>query len=323
MNRLLIGESSDDMEAGHKDSAEALETVAKCDLCGGLDFVSERYVKGWSLVKCIACGLVFTSPRRRAACLTEMYVHNYYEHDKDYLLAQLGESTDEERRLVKWLSGMISSRAGSGSRRCLDVGCGAGKFVREFMRGGWEATGIDLSEKAVALGLAQGLNLMTGDLSCRSLTTYDLISALHVIEHVHSPRAFLQQCASHLQDDGCLLLEIPDYGCRRSRQLGGSWPYLYPDSHLFQFTKETLTRYLEQSGFERVECHQCHGMAWLEDYSTVAGTDRRKVQWKRRAFGCRHLITWCPPLRTLVKRVIWEQLRYGEFLRVLARKRVG
>ncbi len=311
-----------------------LELVKTCDLCGGRQFDTELVSNGWNLVKCddSSCGLVLTSPRYTEAYLEKMYESRYYERNPAYLSTQVVEPSKDECSLAKsQMKKCVSKRMG-GKPRFLDVGCGAGRIVAAFQNAGWDAVGIDKSLKAVSAGQNRGLDLRVTDLGNNRLGIFDMIAAFHVLEHVHSPKLFLQHCAGILVKGGLLLIEVPNYGSRRSRRMRQDWPYLYPDSHLYQFTEETLKRYLMDTGFNTIiECRKVGGRGPLESYSTTTCDEGRlsttlrknsqpRANFKSILFKLRLLIYWSSTVRQVVRYLLWDKFGYGEFIRVLARR---
>ncbi len=297
-----------------------LETVNACDLCGGKLFHEESVVDGWILVRCDACNVVFTSPRYTEAHLQKLYSERYYERDSGYLFMQIAEPSEDEYHLAKSLIKMCEGSKREKSLRSLDIGCGAGRIVKAFKDSGWEAVGIDLNLRAVTMGINRSLDLRVGSLDSRQIGKFNLITGFHVLEHVHSPSMFLQQCVNRLSENGYLLLEVPDYGCRAARKMGPSWPYLYPDGHLYQFTAETLARYLVQSGFRIVRIEKVHGRGPLENSRASGGEKEHKGKLKNALFALRHLFYWSSKGRRVLRCLFWDVLGYGEFIRILARK---
>jgi 2-polyprenyl-3-methyl-5-hydroxy-6-metoxy-1,4-benzoquinol methylase len=161
-----------------------------------------------------------------------MYEERYYDLASNYLHGQLSEPSEDLIALAR----SLKERCGNSEKlripRYLDVGCGGGVVVNAFQQAGWEAIGIDLNIKAVSAGKNKGLDLRAVSIEDQTLGKFDLISALHILEHIHSPKQFLHRCAKGLVEGGYLLIEVPDYGCRTSRKMGQRWPYLYPDGHL-------------------------------------------------------------------------------------------
>jgi 2-polyprenyl-3-methyl-5-hydroxy-6-metoxy-1,4-benzoquinol methylase len=91
----------------------------------------------------------------------------------------------------------------------------------------------------------------------------DCITAMHVLEHTYSPKEFLADCRRILDDHGILIIEVPNYTSRPARRAKEHWQPLYPDTHLYQFTPDTLKRYLRQSGFKPLSVRKVGGGGFL------------------------------------------------------------
>ena len=246
------------------------------------------------LVDVTLVSVVFTSPRYTEAHLQKLYSERFYERDSGYLSMQIAEPSEDEYHLAKSLMKMCGGSKREKKLKSLDVGSGAGRIVKAFRDTGWEAVGIDLNLKAVTTGMNRSLDLRVGSLDSHEIGKFDLITGFHILEHVHSPRTFLQQCIDRLSENGCLVIEVPNYGCRAARNMRQSWPYLYPDGHLYQFTPETLMRYLVQAGFGTVRIEKVHGRGPLENYASSRGEIDHKGKLKNVLFGFRHLFYWSP-----------------------------
>jgi SAM-dependent methyltransferase len=298
-----------------------LEPVKVCDFCNGTDFEQELVMNNWSLSRCKFCGLVFTSPRYTEQRLGNIYENNYYEGALAYLSMQAAEPSEDEYLLARKLMKTCSKEIWGRRLRMLDVGCGAGRLTKAFEKCGWSAVGIELSKKAVDTGRYRGLDLRVGDLRDCSLGDFDLLTAFHVIEHVHSPKFFFQQCRERLVDNGFLLIEVPDYGSHRSLKMGENWPYLYPDKHLYQFTIKSILGYLNQGKFSSVWVRKVHGRGPLENFNHAAESMLEVgKEIKGCLFAMRRAFYWSRGCRRLLRYLIWHVLGYGECIRVLAKK---
>ncbi len=301
------------------DPDAATERVDKCELCGGTVFDPELRAGNWTLLRCRACGLVFTSPRYTSEYLQEKYAQCYYEIADGYLEDQMVSPLPDEIVLARRL---LRRCAQSSDQRCrsLDIGCGAGRMVNAFQLAGWDAWGYDRGLKAVEQGKLRGLQLCAGDISQTPLQHYDLISAFHVLEHIAHPQEFLTACHSRLRPGGFLLLEVPDYGCRGARTLKGSWPYLYPSIHLIQYTSLTLKRLVEQTSFAIVKVSHVGGRGPFAERSAAASAAKTSPRsgWRTRVFELRKHVYRIPGTRKIARHILWQMLGFGEFVRILA-----
>ncbi len=100
-------------------------------------------------------------------------------------------------------------------RSALDVGCGAGLLAEPLARLGAKVTGIDAAPELIeaARAHASGSRLEIDYLmgGVEDLTaTFDLVTALEVVEHVADPRTFLAALAARLAPGGLLILSTPN-----------------------------------------------------------------------------------------------------------------
>ena len=101
-------------------------------------------------------------------------------------------------------------------KRALDVGCGAGLLAEPLARLGAEVTGVDAAAETVAAarghaaGAGLAIDYRQGELAGMELGTFDLVTAMEVIEHVADKLAFVAQLAAHLAPDGLLVISTPN-----------------------------------------------------------------------------------------------------------------
>jgi 2-polyprenyl-3-methyl-5-hydroxy-6-metoxy-1,4-benzoquinol methylase len=250
-----------------------------------------------------------------------MYKDQYYENAPSYLSSQLDQPPEDLSRLALSLKKILAPGKGAKGLRALDVGCGGGAAVSAFKSAGWEAVGIDLNETAIKAGKESSLDLYAMDITEVEPRSYDVVTAFHVVEHVSSPRVFLNNCVARLVPQGILVMDVPNYGSRNARNLREHWPNLYPDLHLYQFTVATVRKYLVTLGLEEIRIQKVSGYGPAEDYSTVPGYHpHRQSQIKKILQECRHAMFLIPGAKPFLRWLLWQALGYGEFIRVLCRK---
>lgn len=230
-----------------------LEDVS-CGVCGSNEaeflFEADNFRlrvtnQRFGLRRCRSCGLVYTSPRPAVDEMGAFYQDAYYAGDRSAGTARLNEYFGEER--------VAYARRFKATGRVLDVGCGAGVFLEQMLRAGYDAYGV---EPFGSLGEDNGLRdrIYRGGLGSCSFPagSFDLVTLWHVLEHVPDPMDTLRQVRRLLKPDGVLLLEVPNFGCLEARWLGPHWFALDVPRHYWHFTPETLRNAGTRAGFAPV-----------------------------------------------------------------------
>ena len=129
--------------------------------------------------------------------------------------------------------------------RILDVGCGTGANLLMLSQFG-DAEGVDVSEDALAFCRERGLeNVKLG--AAEQLPyedgTFDLVTALDVVEHLDDDLAGLREMRRVLRPGGRVLLFVPTFMFLWGLQDDVS-------NHRRRYRMPELQRVLEQAGFE-------------------------------------------------------------------------
>jgi len=240
------------------------ETVLKCNLCGSSDISNVDGANNIS--RCRDCGYVFACKRPSRNEIAEYYSRiDRYDHWLRH----------EKERDGLWKRRLSMVRRYKSSGYLLDVGTGTGQFLHSAEQY-FHVTGTEISENAIAIAKQKyGLDIVKGDIEdlhfdCR----FDLITLFHVLEHVCDPAGTVLKCRSLLNQDGLLLLAVPN-------DVSGLQPLMFralsflkvgrfkkygkmglpkltldgsvPEIHLSHFTVPVLRSFLERNGFEVIE----------------------------------------------------------------------
>ncbi len=125
-------------------------------------------------------------------------------------LAFLREAID-----VHWASDVEARRPLDG-KAALDVGCGAGLLCEPLARLGADVTGVDAAPENIAAaaihadGTGLDIRYIAGEIGALDLGTFDLVTAMEVIEHVADKPAFLAALADKLDPGGLMVLSTPN-----------------------------------------------------------------------------------------------------------------
>jgi len=129
--------------------------------------------------------------------------------------------------------------------RILDVGCGTGANLLMLSKYG-DAEGVDVSEDALAFCRERGLaNVKLGAAEALPYDdgTFDLVTALDVVEHLDDDLAGLREMRRVLRPGGRVLLFVPTFMFLWGLQDDVS-------NHRRRYRMPELQRVLEQAGFE-------------------------------------------------------------------------
>jgi 2-polyprenyl-6-hydroxyphenyl methylase/3-demethylubiquinone-9 3-methyltransferase len=111
---------------------------------------------------------------------------------------------------IEWIAEKVPHLKGA---RLLDIGCGGGLISEPMARLGAEVTGIDASEKNIAVAKLHaeqgGLNIDYRCTTAESLAangeSFDLVLALEIIEHVADVKAFVAASCQLLKPGGVVI----------------------------------------------------------------------------------------------------------------------
>ena len=142
--------------------------------------------------------------------------------------------------------------------RLLDVGTGFGFFLVEMKKRGWEAAGVEISQKAMDYARdVLELTIFAGPLEKVDLPDnhFDAVTAFYVIEHLSHPMAFLKECHRILKPGGLLLLRYPHTTpIKNFLHFFGIKNRLYDlPAHLSDFSPKMIQQCLERIGFGKCQ----------------------------------------------------------------------
>ena len=136
--------------------------------------------------------------------------------------------------------------------RLLEIGSAYGFFL-DLARSHWNVLGIDVSEEGVRHAREVfGLSVVLGDFldAPEQPASFDLICLWDTIEHLPRPARTIEKASRWLKRGGSLVITTGDIGSLVARWRRSRWRQIHPPTHLFYFSRKTLSRAVEQAGLE-------------------------------------------------------------------------
>lgn len=259
-------------------------TVVGCAICGATR-TRRLYTKsGYDIGRCVRCGLVYANPRAPRETILGRYSSDYFW--KEYLPA-LGvvDGDYDLSRFDARYAPLLELLGPASGRRLLEIGSGAGFFLKSAERRGWSVTGVELSEEASRFARERlGLDIRREPAEKLAVpaASFDAAVMFDTIEHLFDPRAVLTSIARALVPGGQLLVSTPNFLALGRRLLGPSWAVLSPLEHMFYFEEKTLMRLVQECGFTGVHFVRRHA-AWNVQETMNFMNTHAPGRWRARA----------------------------------------
>jgi 2-polyprenyl-3-methyl-5-hydroxy-6-metoxy-1,4-benzoquinol methylase len=195
--------------------------------------------KLWVVDECADCEHQFMNPQPSWDELQPYYNEGY----EPYSPSHGSDTEDATQILIARRSGRFRHIPIPVGQRLLDVGCGAGFFLRIAKKLGAIEQGVEPSEYAASVAKQQGLNVFCGtleDFVAQTSARFDVITSNHVIEHVPDPVSTLAAMKRLLAPGGFIWIAVPNAAYPPSKALKGLWHSADLPYHLMQFSPKSI-----------------------------------------------------------------------------------
>lgn len=216
---------------------------------------------GFSVRRCPACTTMWCDPLRIPGVDEEAHGAEDGTAIEDTYL-----SVDDtiQRENAARLAFIESLAPRSSHPRLLEIGCMHGGFVVLAKRAGYDAHGLDISERAVDWAAKHNPGLVSfGTLDASQADdSLDVVAGFNVVEHMDDPGEFLDHVARVLRPGGIFVAETPAQEslyhhvlftrakllARRTAEVG-----MHPGTHIFKFGRKAWGNVLRRRGFDVLE----------------------------------------------------------------------
>ena len=225
--------------------------------------------------------MVYLNPRP-----TEEASSEFYQHPEYLPFSSLSTQPtvtellyDRLRRYnLRWKRRLVERFSSHGE--ILDVGCGTGQFLAEMRSAGWQVSGIERDASASQWGRERlDLNIHTGTLASTQLppATHQIVTMWHVLEHLYDPLTTFRQLQHYLNDQGTLIVAVPNIDSIDARGYGAHWIALDAPRHVNHFCLATLRRLGAAANFDLI----WHEQLPLDAFFNTLMSERLAAQCKQ------------------------------------------
>lgn len=228
-----------------------------CPACSSGECEPYGEKAGFTYVACAECRTIYTNPRPSMQLL-----HEFYSQSQNYAYwnKHVFPSTEDVRRerifapRAKRLA-EYCKRFGVQSGTLLEVGAAFGTFCSEVKT-------LEMFERIIALEptpeLAKTCRQRGFETEERFIEDIDetdfadVVAAFEVLEHLFSPKDFVQNCMQILRPGGLLILSCPNgrgFDVGTLKMLSGSFDH----EHVNYFNPQSLALLVQRCGFETLD----------------------------------------------------------------------
>ena len=232
----------------------------------------------FDIAGCAACGLEQTLPRPTSGELDALYeaYYNFGGSREESRCGQLRQAFLTSRLYRLWLAadGDVSFHGVAAARpgvRLLDYGCNEGRGLALYRANGFAVEGLEPNRVVAEQARARGFTVHNADLAeFRPREPYGVVVLSNVLEHALDPGEMLAQVGRLLAPGGEAWVSCPNGESWLRRLFGRAWINWHVPFHVVHFSRATLERALDESGFAVTDARQATPALWVAQSAIAA-----------------------------------------------------
>jgi SAM-dependent methyltransferase len=239
-------------------------------ICCHSDNPKKKFKKNsFQIYECRSCGFQFVHPLPSMDLIEAHYNKTRVSNDirgkiRKYLHDFKTNSNHPKRDWYDRILAKAKSYLNKQSLSILEIGSAYGYFVDYCNNNGHKAIGVEVTQEYASASK----DLINGIVLCLKTDDYkkqfgdkkfDFIYLEHVFEHVLDPTFLLENLVYLLNDQGIIIIVVPNHKSFLSRLFRKHYLWTNPPDHLYFYDENSLRTLAERAKLQSVE-------SWTGDY---------------------------------------------------------
>lgn len=234
-----------------------MNTISHCPVCSHSTFkplhvcIDHTVSKEkFNVVSCAQCGFTFTNPQPAD-------IGKYYQ-SQDYI-----SHSDTRKGIINkiyhWVRAYSLNKKiklintySPGKGKLLDIGCGTGYFLDKAKSNGWEVYGMEPDPGARKQTQDKIKTKVFDTIDQIQNIHFQCITLWHVLEHVEDPNASLQKISQLLDNQGVLIIAVPNHHSLDAQIYQEHWAAYDVPRHLQHYDPKTFKTLIEKNGLKLI-----------------------------------------------------------------------
>ncbi len=221
------------------------EKIDICPVCGNNEFTNSLICNDhtvtnekFALIKCKSCGFLLTSPRPTKENIGKYYKSDTYISHSDTNKGIINQIYHVVRKIsLRNKFKLIKQKENKST--ILDFGTGTGYFVNYCNERGQLAEGLEIDDAARAIASKNGAKIYSSLNEIKD-KKYRVITAWHVLEHIHDLDQTISSMKKLLEKKGRLVFAVPNCNSYDAQHYKEFWAGYDVPRHLYHFTPQTM-----------------------------------------------------------------------------------
>lgn len=278
-------------------------TQQPCNCCGSNKWEYCFSQAGYDLGRCSDCGLYYVNPMPSAQHRRNGLVSGTYGEHESILDAEKQQHSEKfKTTLFETVIRLTQQHAPSGS--WIELGCGAGSFIKLATGKGITIEGIELNSERNAW-TRQHTRCTIHDKPIEELQlpkdSYAAVVAVDVFSHFIDPMTTMTEIFRILKPGGVFVMHTTELDAGAQIYHQSAWNL---GDHLFFLGRDTVARYSQKIGFEIIDKKE----KWLPEFKY----SYERFNMKGRSAGRDLLKKIVVSIPGVLPAIRWHAIRYKE-----------